>query len=1136
VAETLDMCNNTLTQGNSLASSCGYFGVNEVAYDSGKGEIFATNGNGANVSVINDTTDTIIANVTTGGNPNGVAYDSGKGEIFVANYGTNNVSVISDNNNTVVANINVGTSPTALTYDGAKGEIFVANYVSSNVSVIADSNNTVVANLSVGTAPDSMAYDMADGEIFVTNSQSNNVSVISDENNTVVANLNVGGNPSSVAYDNATNEVYVGNSYSDNMSIIYGANNTVSAASVLLGTNCPASMAYDGEDGDIFVGSSCYLSYTDVVSVVNTTSNNVTVMLQIGNSPSGIAFDSGNGNIYVGDWYPGTVSIISASGSTPGPVISAFAASLNPVVMPNTTYLNVSASGGTGPLTYNYYYLPAGCNPDNTSSLSCQPATTGNFTIWVQVVDSVGKLNEANISLLVTAPPIPVINSFTIFPNPVIVDQDTTLNVSAYGGYGGLTYTYAGLPPLCYSQNGPSMSCAPGASGTYDVRVYVNDSVGNSASSTAPLYVNDLTLESVAVVPGSATLPPDGTQAFAAIPTCNTACNPSWISYTWWVNNSALGTVTPSNGDAVTFNAGSTAGVVSLSVTANSGAALASNVATINIGANLLTGVKISPSNPTLDAGGSQIFTATPTCTATCPSSGIAYAWHLTNGAMGTLSGTGSSVTFNAGGLTGTVGLFLNATLEGSLAEGSAVITITGPVLLLVSISPTTPSVEFGGVIPFTATPTCSLSCPASGIAYAWALTSTTVGSLSGSGSGDIFTAGSAAGTVGIYVNATLNGITHLGTTIITVTTTPPPTLSSVRLSPNTATVEVDNEASFTATPSCSTTCPGAIAYSWTLSNTEMGTLSGLGSSVTFTASDYVGTVGIFVNATLNGTTVKDSAEITITTFDVYLVSVGLSPADPVVSEGNTMTFTADPTCNNDIACPSGTVYAWSLTSDKLGTLSGSGADEMFTAGSTNGTVGVFVNASSDGSTVENHTTITIAENVIPTLMGVAIYPATATIPWGGSQIFGALPTCGAFSCSNSDIQYSWSLNNTLGEFRTLSGSIAIFTAMSTNGGLVNVSVVAMLNGVEKTAYAIVTITPEFPPSGQTLLGLPVAQAYALIAGIVIAIALTTVAVLFLMRRGKKDEPARSFFSTGKEESDEGRPVPPRPPYLPPVT
>jgi YVTN family beta-propeller protein len=101
------------------------------AYDPSRGEVYVTNEGVATVSVISDSSNSVLATVPMRFSPTTIAYDSGKGEMFVANGGPSTtlgtISVISDDTNTVVANVTVGTTPVGVAYDSNKGEIFVAN-------------------------------------------------------------------------------------------------------------------------------------------------------------------------------------------------------------------------------------------------------------------------------------------------------------------------------------------------------------------------------------------------------------------------------------------------------------------------------------------------------------------------------------------------------------------------------------------------------------------------------------------------------------------------------------------------------------------------------------------------------------------------------------------------------------------------------------------------------------------------------------------------------------------------------------------------------------------------------------------------------------------------------------------------
>ena len=81
----------------------------------------------------------VIGTIHVGTSPYDLAYDSGKGEIFETN-SHNTVSVISDTSNKVVQTINVGNNPIGVAYDSGKSEIFVANSYSGTVSVINDAS------------------------------------------------------------------------------------------------------------------------------------------------------------------------------------------------------------------------------------------------------------------------------------------------------------------------------------------------------------------------------------------------------------------------------------------------------------------------------------------------------------------------------------------------------------------------------------------------------------------------------------------------------------------------------------------------------------------------------------------------------------------------------------------------------------------------------------------------------------------------------------------------------------------------------------------------------------------------------------------------------------------------------------
>jgi hypothetical protein len=702
------------------------------------------------------------------------------------------------------------------------------------------------------------------------------------------------------------------------------------------------------------------------------------------------------------------------------------------------------------------------------------------------------------------------ISSFAASPNPITVLHTTHLNVSAIGGTMPYKYTYTGLPTGCSSSNTSSLSCTPSVSGAFSVRIFVNDSAAHSANMATSLTVSatTVTLTSIALNPLSPTVTAGGTQMFAATPTCSATC-PAGITYSWNLTSSALGTLTGSGGVSMIFTAGTSAGTAGIYVNATLAGATKGASTVITVISSPFISLALSPTDPTVATAAQQIFTATPTCSSTCPS-GTSYVWSLTDGAMGTITGSGASVTFTAASTLGMVGIFVNATLNGVTLMVSTTITVTGGSVTLVSVSltPLSPTVISGKTLNFTAYPTCTSACPADDIAYAWMLTNNALGSITGSGTlVEFFANSTSAGTLSIVVNATLSGVTKQASTGITIELSS--TITSVALTPLQPILHPGNKQVFTAVPLCSDACPsGSIYYTWSITSSALGSLSGSGSSMTFTAGTTSEVGGIYVNATLNGTAVEASTEIIVSTSSSILTSVTISPTSPTVATGNLLNFTSSVVCI--IPCQTGTLYSWSLTNDamgSLGTINPNGTlnvtatvpNVTFMAAMSPGTVGLFLNVSYEGATVVASTIVTIRSTLSPVLTDITVTPTTVTLTTGESQLFSVSPTCTGVACP-STVSYVWSLVQTLGTLSQNTGTTATFTAGNTTGSEV-LKVTASLNGVYVTAMAAITIVQQNTAPGFWSFSLSSWSTWVVIGAAVVVVA--AVAVVLLARKGK---------------------------------
>jgi YVTN family beta-propeller protein len=401
-------------------------------YDSGKGEIWVNTYGGAATLVISDSTNKVVATIKNSVNVigvNGIAYDSGKNEIFQSvGYTTETsvysvVNVISDITDSVVATIPMGSFAGAMAYDSGKSEIYVAT--GTGISVISDANNSVIAEIPLQYSPSDLVYDSGKGEMFVTQNVglpgNAPVTVISDGNNTVVANIYAGVEPYCLAYDSGKGEIFVTDNSGNTVAVISDA--TDSVVDYVNAGYYPLGIAYDSGKGEIYVGLGNYTDYGGYVSVISDTNNTVIATIPNIPYPQAIAYDSGKGELFatnsVIDWedhvFSDTLTVISDCPNLASPTVSA---SQTRILQGQTAVLEVALlTTGTSPYAYQWFVeAPNATNfqpISNATSSNYNFTTTtstaaGNWSFMLQVTDATGAaVNSTATQVTVNAPTPP---------------------------------------------------------------------------------------------------------------------------------------------------------------------------------------------------------------------------------------------------------------------------------------------------------------------------------------------------------------------------------------------------------------------------------------------------------------------------------------------------------------------------------------------------------------------------------------------------------------------------------------------------------------------------------------------------------------------------------------------------------
>jgi hypothetical protein len=141
--------------------------------------------------------------------------------------------------------------------------------------------------------------------------------------------------------------------------------------------------------------------------------------------------------------------------------------------------------GATGTLAYNYTGLPAGCASASASSLTCDPAQSGQFLIEVSV--RTGGILLTRALVWVPVEPAPSVSAFTAAPASPTAGSVLYLNVTVAGGIAPYRFVYFGLPTNCSSENLSSLSCVPTGVGVFAPEVRVTDADGDVATASVVL-------------------------------------------------------------------------------------------------------------------------------------------------------------------------------------------------------------------------------------------------------------------------------------------------------------------------------------------------------------------------------------------------------------------------------------------------------------------------------------------------------------------------------------------------------------------------------------------------------------------------------------------------------------------------
>ncbi|MGE0458886.1 MAG: beta-propeller fold lactonase family protein [Bauldia sp.] len=309
-----------------LASSALLVGLGTLLSTTAVGQspayrLYVANEYGANISVIDPATDTVVTEIPISGRPGdvrprGMAVSPDGSTIYVSISDFNpqfetpedKIVAIDVATNTVTGEFRAGGNPERLAINPAGTQIWASLEAIAQGAGYDLATGELLASFRVGVEAEGVAVSPDGRWVYVTAEATHTTTVIDAENLTVVKHLLVGNRPRVVTFSPDGAFAYVTAEIGGTVSVIQTSDHTV-VATIDLGLDSrPVEIAIspDGTRGYVAGGG------TSAVYVFDTATNEVTTTIreQMGRRPWGITISADGSKVYTANGLSDSVSVI----------------------------------------------------------------------------------------------------------------------------------------------------------------------------------------------------------------------------------------------------------------------------------------------------------------------------------------------------------------------------------------------------------------------------------------------------------------------------------------------------------------------------------------------------------------------------------------------------------------------------------------------------------------------------------------------------------------------------------------------------------------------------------------------------------------------------------------------------------
>jgi len=409
------------------------------------------------------------------------------------------------------------------------------------------------------------------------------------------------------------------------------------------------------------------------------------------------------------------------------------------------------------------------------------------------------------------------------------------------------------------------------------------------------------TITSISVEPMNATLPRGLTRQFTATAIYSDGSKLDVTATAAWTSSAASTAMVNTSGVVTGLNLGAATITATLDTVSGS--------TTLTVTAATLVSIDVTPASPQIAAGAPQQFTATGIYTDySTQNITTAVSWTSANTTVATISNAAGSAGLATGVRGGTSSII--ATLNG--VSGSTVLTVSGALLVSITVTPANSSAAKGTQQNFTATGLYNDGTQQNLTTVVNWSSSTAAASISNvAGSQGQATAAAVGATT---ITATYGAIT--GSTHFTVTAA---TLVSIAVTAPHLSIAKGTTVQFTATGTYSdqTTQNLTQTAAWNSATATVATITNAPATAGVATGMALGTT--VITAMSAGVT---SAPVTLTVTPAALVSIAVTPANAITTIGGTVQYAATGTYTDGSTQTITTQVTWNSGTPSVATIS----------------------------------------------------------------------------------------------------------------------------------------------------------------------------------------------------------------------